>query len=136
MFINREFRSDYYTKREAWRVQNLLETLKEIAEKTESLSGDAKELLNLSAISIKTKEKIDNIIKEQGWVIELSQITDQGSGDAREHRWFVESLEDIHHQRFYKDYSGYIPEVFVTVKNYADKGQTIFSISLTELNSL
>jgi hypothetical protein len=135
MYLNKEFRSrSYYVEREVWRLQSLIETLKEISEKTENLSKQAKDLLNLSSVSIKTREKIDEIIKEQGWVIELSQTTNKGSGDAREHCWLVESLEDIHHQRFYTDYSGNIPEVFITVKNFLDGGQVIFSMSLDELH--
>jgi hypothetical protein len=135
MYINEGFyHRNYYAKRRVWKAQNLLQALKEISEKTKELSKDAKELLNLPEVSFNTKDTINQIVKEEGWVIELTQITEHGTGDVKEHRWFIESLEDIHHQRFYINHTGDVPEIFITVKNYPDKGQVIFALSLTEWN--
>jgi hypothetical protein len=128
MFLNRQYFS-FPPKRTVERLLDTIEGLESIRKNTpDSLKS------HLNSVSISLQEWIDFIIQREGWIVELSQITDNHSGDAKEHRWIVESLEDIHHQRFYKDRVGTIPEVIISVKDI--EGQIIFEMSLTEWNSL
>lgn len=132
MFLNWQYYSFPAERvKSARKILSFIEGLKEVQKNTKNLSDVAKSIINSG--SVVTKKEIDSIIQREHWIIELSQVTDRNSGDAKEHRWVIKSLEDIHFQRFYKDHVGSIPEVFITVR---DREEEIFSMSLTEWNEL
>jgi hypothetical protein len=129
MFLNYNYRAFPSERMKAvFKIFNILEGLNEISQKSKDFSKNAKSLLAIT--SVQAKKEIDSIIKREHLIIELSQITDNHSGDAKEHRWTISSLEEMAFQRWYKDRAGSIPEISITVKDR--DGKEIFSISYTE----